>query len=433
MTKLEQYNIHIKLLSYLPFWVLVFLMTGCSQNREDRNVKTKQIVNVIEDLNEVKQIRKATYYLENSESMLGYVNGFTEFVDVVSELAEKPQFVEENIFREFYFINGAGANIRKTYIGNNPSKLKSKLNPTGFRVGDITKSDLNNMFQIALDNAGGDSISIIFSDCIYDIGQSYAPFNALATEGKGTRSIFIKRLINENIQTVIIKLHSQFKGHYFPVSKRGRIPIAQTRPYYILIFGEYDLMNKYFNDEYISKLKGFDAMARFFKSKDVKIPYHVTAENLKGSFRFDRNVSNKLIEVEPDRQRLDFQFSIAVDFSALPLSKSYLESIQNYSCSENYSVSEITPSVKKSVNVNFTPTHLITTYAQINPYGKLEISLNHSTPSWINETNSIDDKDIKNDTTQTIGFKFLTDAIREAYEHVNHGKRITTFNVEIIK
>src|SRR5690606_10643828 len=164
MTKLEQYNIHIKLLSYLPFWVLVFLMTGCSQNREDRNVKTKQIVNVIEDLNEVKQIRKATYYLENSESMLGYVNGFTEFVDVVSELAEKPQFVEENIFREFYFINGAGANIRKTYIGNNPSKLKSKLNPTGFRVGDITKSDLNNMFQIALDNAGGDSISIIFSD-----------------------------------------------------------------------------------------------------------------------------------------------------------------------------------------------------------------------------------------------------------------------------
>ena len=44
------------------------------------------------------------------------------------------------------------------------------------------------MFQIALEKAKADTISILISDAIYDLGRPEAPMNALSTEGRETRS-----------------------------------------------------------------------------------------------------------------------------------------------------------------------------------------------------------------------------------------------------
>ena len=151
-------------------------------------------------------LRKVTFYLENSQSMFGYVSGISRYVDVVAELAEKPDFVKEDIPREFFFINGTGPVI--TPIGDDPVVLKKKLNTAGFRCGDITRSNLNGMFQTALSNAGGGAISILISDGIYDIGDG--GMTSLVTSGKETRSQFIRRLQSANLQTLMIKLTSEF-------------------------------------------------------------------------------------------------------------------------------------------------------------------------------------------------------------------------------
>ncbi len=174
-------------------------------------------------------VGKVIVYLENSKSMFGYVNGFTQYVDVVSELSEKPMFVAEKIKREFYLINGIQLKINK--LGDDPTALKSKLNKVGFNAGDITKSNLNEMFQVALDKAQGDTISLLISDGIYDIGQP-GSLNTLPIEGRGTRTKFINRLQSGDLQTLLIKIVSKFNGDYFYSSKHGKVPIAQSRPFY---------------------------------------------------------------------------------------------------------------------------------------------------------------------------------------------------------
>ena len=115
------------------FFVFILNFSSCKREKPESNK------NISKDSSNTKhemKISKAVFFIENSESMFGYVNGLTEYVDVISELSEKPEFVVSNTIREFNFING-GNSIKITKIGNNPTTLKSKLNKSGFNCGNI--------------------------------------------------------------------------------------------------------------------------------------------------------------------------------------------------------------------------------------------------------------------------------------------------------
>lgn len=371
---------------------------------------------------------KVTFYLENSESMFGYVNGITDYVEVVSELAEKPEFVIENTAQDYYFINGTKPTL--TPVGNKASVLKNKLNPDGFRCGDITKSNLNGMFQVALQNAKNNHISILISDGIYDIGGQ--GLSSLVTEGTATRSEFIKRLHLGDLQTIMIKLTSQFNGNYFYASKTGKIAINSTRPYYIWILGDSKLLNKYFPNGYLSgKLKGYETMARFLKPGSIPVPYQATTENMAGSFAFDRKVKNRLTDARADRLGQGFQFAIAVDYSALPYPESFLSDPSNYIAGNNYKVISVKKPARKIHGVDFTPTHLITVQTKKSPFGTLQVSLSDNTPSWIAATDTNTEVNIQTDKVHTYGLKYLTRGITEAYESMSKDKYIATFKIEI--
>ena len=252
---------------------VIFLFFSCGGHETDTAIKSDTTTNTGTKLDTTRRqeakIGKVIFYLENSESMFGYLNGSSQYVDVVAEFSEKPTFVAENIKREFNLVNGADLKINN--IGDNPVILKSKLNKNGFNCGDITKSNLNGMFQLALEKAQNDTITLLISDGIYDIEQ---PTNALSTLeilGKETRSKFITRLQNGDIETILIKLVSDFNGTYFYSSKHGKETIHESRPFYIWIFGKSELLNKYFTEDYfIQSLKGYKDYARFLTLKDNK-------------------------------------------------------------------------------------------------------------------------------------------------------------------
>lgn len=435
-----QLNSIINMKGHYYFILVILILTISCKNRNERisntvtnNKNSQNKVIITKGIAENRKIAKAVFYFENSESMFGYVNGFTEYVDVISELSEKPRFAEEKTLRDFYFVNG-GEKLHISHIGNNPSYLKTKLNKSGFRCGDITKSNLNSMFQLALSKAKNDTISVLISDAIYDIGQPQAPMNALSTEGRETRSRFIERLNEGDLQTIIIKLTSQFTGSYFPVTG-GIIPIDQKRPFYIWIFGDTELLNEYFSDSYIKSLKGYTDNVRFLKLKDIQAPYQVTTHNKLGDFKFDKRDKNKLFKTKTDRNNQGFQFTFAVDYSNLPFSDSYLTSNTNYSCSNaNFTIRNVVGIEDiKLYGLDFTPTHLVTVFTNRSPLCQLNISLLNTVPEWILNTNIDDEANIINDTTHTFGFRFLTNAISEAYHHINQETKIVSFNFELLK
>ncbi len=381
-------------------------------------------------------ISKVTFFIENSGSMLGYVKQANNYIDAIVSLAYAPEFDKAN--KEFYFINGTSSKgknsqVFTSLIGTDADVLKSNLNPNSFqKYGDPRYSDLTRMFEIALGYATGNSISILVSDCIYDVGAESNPLMALKVETEKTKKVFRERLATDDIQTILIKAESDFSGNYYFASKKGSVALNQKRPFYILIFGSSKLLNKYFTEDILTKqVSGYISMVRFMKIDSSQVSYQPTAQNRKGSFRFDYSNKNILTDIEKDRND-SFQFSIAVDYLSLPFPNSYYENKENYVINlSEYNIVEIQRPSESIPEVPFTPSHLITVGTNSNPFGNLEVSLIYKTPSWIEATTINDDSTIVGDTTHTFGFKYLIDAIAEAYLYYNKQQHLATFKIQI--
>ncbi len=393
-------------------------------------------------------ISHVTFYIENSGSMDGYVNGATEFVEVVNKLAQYPNLVLDDVPFSYNLISGKANPIKnekklKVYeIGNDPSILKSKLTKAGLKTPTSGNSDLNEMFKIALENAKADSISILISDGIYDVGGQANPLNSLKTEAQSTTTTFIQRLKTDNIETLLIKFESDFDGLYHPSNvedPRGKsVLIKQKRPYYIWIFGNSDLLNKYFPEHELEALKGYVDVARFRKLTNESVPYKAIGYNNSG-FKLDFRNDNTF---KLDRTVMDSShFNIAVNLNHLKMSRNYLTSASNYSSINKYSVVKVTeigsgpPTALKPYLKSLLPfetTHIISVSTPNPPEtGKINITLKNVFPKWIEESNTDSDDPFDGSTTETFGLKTLIGGIEEAYKTVSKTNQLAEFNILI--
>lgn len=365
-------------------------------------------------------ISKVLFFIENSGSMKGYAVGSSSYVDMLSNIANHPDLIKNNINRVFYLNSGVSAlrsvtNLRQSLISSNFNELKS---------------DLNKLFKIALDSTKTNSVSILVSDGIYDMCPDPNPLNTLSILGHDLRSVFIRKLQNNDFQTIAIKCKSSFNGRYFPGNCCPAYPIIQERPYYIWIFGNSNILKKYFPDNYLNSLNGYVEMARFFIYPNGNDNYRANSHKKIGMYYPSKDNVYTLESARANSSNV-FQFSIAVDFSQLPLNDNYLTDKSNYSCSNGFNV----VSIDKPTNISKLgfpeQTHLIVVKKTGNPIGTLTVSLKNTGYAWIATTNINDDCNIRGNSEQTFGFEVLNKAIIEAYNNFNPTNEICKFTINL--
>ena len=86
---------------FLIFWCLLSLFFIISCNVD----KGESISTPPKDLDNPK-LKKVVFYLENSKSMFGYVNGDNDYIKVISELSSKSDFISDGVAKEYVLING---------------------------------------------------------------------------------------------------------------------------------------------------------------------------------------------------------------------------------------------------------------------------------------------------------------------------------------
>jgi hypothetical protein len=321
-------------------------------------------------------ISKVIFFIENSGSMMGYVTGSTNYVNILTDIANHPEFIKEGIERLFYC--GSGTSETQKI-----ADLSINLVPARFNQ---RKSNLNNMFKAALDSTEKNNISILISDGIYDMCPNPEPLNELERLGHELRSIFIKRLSNSDFQTIVVKLNSNFNGMYFSGNCCGSHRINQSRPFYLWIMGGSESLKEYFPDEYLKNLRGYNNSARFFKYNIDKDVYMPISHKRIGTY-YPSNRDKFSIEKVKSNAGI-FQFSIAVDYSLLPLNDKYLEDTTNYNCTNGFSVVSVDQpnAVTKLGFPN--QTHLIVVKKTGNPIGELTVSLLNKGYEWISSTST---------------------------------------------
>lgn len=458
---------------------------GSTETKED-STKVTQKVNKPTDPSKTK----VNVYIENSGSMDGFVNGITEFKDVLGNLLVdlKYYYDEENI--QIFFIRNEKVQPSTNQVPKKPYQ-KSLINEEQLvvrkafdfeeSVTDFAKAidlswhrankdargkslrgnntNLNNIFKTILDSTTSNTISILISDCIYSIGDG-STVNLLNNEKNTTKDAFLTKFKKDNshhFSTMVIKMLSQFDGKYFP--KTGDSDAYTYRgelPYYICVVSSQANMDQ-FNQNIILKDKtsGFENKYLISNEKVNSLYYSILLKtHNEGRFnkqKEQRNCKEYVHAIEIIDQgggcsrRSDegkaIQFAVAVDMSKIDVDEDYLLKPANYTLSsENFKISKILPYKENDLdatdkvtitNAKATPTHVIFVKATGTAYSDFNISLKKQMPTWIEESSILDDtKSAQLSNGKSFGLKYWIEGIAEAYETVYKDNK-TYFDVEI--
>jgi len=424
---------------FIPL-VIICLLTGCggkSRSRgigmvNDSSIDPAKVIKTDSLINPVINV-----YIENSGSMDGYVNGNTEFKGAIRDLLVllKHYYGQEQI--KVNFIN---TKIRETDTKADLATFATNINTQWSMKGeDRSSSNLNNVFKMILDKTNKETISILFSDCIYSIKGKDAE-GLLSDEKSLTKDAFLSRWRQDSLKlaTTIVKMKSKFKGIYYDKDNAKTELNGDERPYYICIIGNNDIMidfnakiplekgkiegfdNKYIistgatDNMYYSVLLSTANVGRFKENRKESTKTYVHGirdVNMKIGSR-SRNANNKLT------------FAVAVDLKNVAAEEDYLINPQNYTLGDNnFHIKEIIPVDKNNINANdwlriceANPTHLIVLEATGTATSNVKVSLKKQMPQWIEQTNIIDDKNIRKNLDKTFGIKYLIEGISEAYQ-----------------
>lgn len=415
------------------FLFVVLLFLSCKKDRIEAQSSNSKVAKIpITPAGGVNpNLSNVYFYIENSASIHGYLSGTSDYRRVLSALATKEDFDKVNY--HFMLVNGKEPDLRINNIGNTAVQLSQKLNLGSFNVGNPRASDLNAMFNLAMEKVTSNSISILVSDGIYDIGSGGE--QALITAGDITKQKFIGALNkNSQLQCLLIKLNSPFQGRYYYASISGSVTINHNRPYYIWIFGNSKVLNHYFTDSYLTGLVGFENYHRFYTIKSVSsLNYEVHSSfNKQGRFRIDNKDKSKITDAEKAKTNR-FSFAIAVDFKNIPLADSFLQNLNNYTINNNYSIksiARITDTQKAQIYLK-SATHLITVETSGFVIGELKIKLKYGLPKWITDSSADNENNLNQ--SKTYGFKHLIKGMNDAFTYINQNQSFPEIKINITK
>jgi hypothetical protein len=420
------------------FTCLCLLISISCQTDKPPN-RTPQIESPTKDIVKPIEISKINFYFENSGSMDGYLNG-DNFQQTVRRILNN----SDGDSLSSYFVN------TKEYFQPN---IKDKIAKKDIKTAGTENSDHKFIFTNAIKNTTGNNLSIVITDGIYSMKDG-----SIALVEVDIEDAFKKALEVNEIETVVLKMASNFNGNYYsetckPGSKS--IKVNQTRPYYIFLFGNNQVINKALKEIVVlNDLSGQEEQARFMIAKDLYINYTVLTQGEEKQGSFKQTNKSWVVKEIGDAEKFSekgvplkdsyLQFGIAVDYSKRAIPKSYLENKSNYSREGNtgYSIEEIkkvddldkTSKSYKRINAQnkkgkFKYTHIIVVKAKEKIYGDLSLTLNINFPDWIGDTGTTNDCDIKNDSTTTFVFDRLMTGISKAYKKV--GKKDDFFKLNI--
>lgn len=369
-------------------------------------------------------INKISVYLENSGSIDGYVRGITDYESAIADLVVEAQY---RYGKDKLHINFINKDIYPVEI-NNITAFFESLDPANspYNTGNRTVSELNEIFEIILENTSKDAISVFISDCIYSLDKSRSTLQGLNFQQSLTKSVFLNKSRDFPISAYVLQLFSSFNGKYFDRENKFTLIENQRRPYYIWILGNDDLIRDFLNKSNPSKYRGFKNSYYFTQNSISNIKYEILGSTYnKGRFSFDRkdqrNIKNiNLIDGE-------FQFSIAVDFKDYPDQNTLLNK-SSYTLTPGFQITDI-----KSIPNNNQPllinkndwnkisskgySHiLIVNTKDVNFPSNFNIEFTNSFPSWVSQSSTDDDTDIIKTMDKTFGLKYLFEGIQGAFQ-----------------
>ena len=435
--------------TYTFFIVVLCLNCSCGNGEKNKNLRKSNESSI----NEVVQ-KKYNYniFIDNSESMGGYVNGNTEFKDVLVRLSSDLQNNKLYKNLSLSFINDTIC-PQKSSISTTPSDIAyfiETLSPVILKSTNCKNksSFIPNMLQRSM-RANPQDVNILISDCVFSSDQGNS-INYLTSAREIVRSLFHKQIDSNKISTILFKFNSKFTGDYFSESNNKgekRIPVnGSTRPYYILINGPYNAIDNFLANinvsetiQYVGYQNSFYLLTPNSRKPNSKVLRNLTKNQgkyvIQGSST-DLIINKSEIYIDEATKESKFVFKIASNLSFIKADESYLNNPVNYEITKNYQIDKIEKVLDTSDIVTKGFDHIFTiSTTKLNQSQTVQLKLKSKIPEWVsNSTTLIDNNPIDNvQKDQTFGFSYLVDGISMAYDDVYKGKEHLSIDIQINK
>lgn len=370
-------------------------------------------------------------YVENSASMYGYVKGVTEFEQAVYSYISDIKLQD--------FCQSLNLNYINSVILRQPNDVSDfieKLEPSTFKLkgGDLSTTDISNLFKSIMDEQGANDISILISDFVFSPGKEDAS-QYLINQQIGIKTHFSNRLkADQNYAAVIYRLESKFNGLYYNKFDKP-ITIDEKRPFFIWILGNKNQLQRLISVVDKKNIKGNGVDHTYCISKmSGSAPYGILPMPRIGSFSIDQaNPKTSIKEAKIDKRNTDCKFivSFGVDYSKFLLDDSYLTDPRNYDVNNKaYSIE-----ISKNNNATYSYTHIIRLKLDASQpvisKGVVKISLLKKSALWADQFTDQDGENINAEgaMNKTFGLKYLIDGVYDAYK-VDDTYSIFTINIQ---
>ena len=206
---------------------IIFLGRGRASRTDDGN-------HLPADSASMKTVKPTVrIFMENSGSMNGFVTINSEFKNALGHLIAKTNGFYEGT--KLFFINDA---IHHAAVCDNLNDFVLHLNPQTMQVGNTGSTDINKIFGMILDRTKNDTVSILVSDCVYDVDNVG---NLLSAASSSTTGTFMKAIRqakekDSDFAVILMQCESKFYGYHY----EGNMPMVCNgiRPYYVIIMGK---------------------------------------------------------------------------------------------------------------------------------------------------------------------------------------------------
>lgn len=367
-------------------------------------------------------------FIENSGSMDGFVNGPTEFKNIVFRYLSDISYggLFENTYG--YYVNSKLISIKKPI-----SDIILSLSPLSFRQmgGSRKDTDIADLIQLILNEIDKRDVAMLISDFIFSPGTKYC--NTADAYLQQQQNI-INNEISKRIQSdsefavVVLRFTSLFDGiHYNKCNVREII--KSDRPFYIWLMGGREKLKEMIQPAVLDINNNMIKLTDIYSNEQVqgKLDYQFKYDN-KGLFQLDRHASGSLVNCKIDPRTGIFAFKIKVNFKHFLVDNNYLMNLSNYDVSNSiYSVAEITP---LSGDDKYTHEILIKS-DKVVPVN-LTIYLKKNLPDWVTNKNDMSGSNLISDSAmdKTYGLTSQINALEDSFNKQNNNYAELTISIK---
>ncbi|MFN0081405.1 MAG: hypothetical protein ACKVOM_02720 [Ferruginibacter sp.] len=424
----------------------LFLSVGCTGDSANKG-KGKKKEEVAPAPAEVK-ISNLHFFLENSGSMAGYLNGGTEFKNIITNLATVLNGTQKTGGLKIYTISEK----LEPYPGDHTKFIKDIATVP---MANKKSSEMHKIFEQLAKSTGANDVTIFASDCILsfpDVDIKKNPRvnieNAPSTLRSYMKDVF-QKFQKQGLVASMYAFQSQFNGTYFDY-KNTKIPLTgKNRPFYIWVLGKKDYVQKV--NDLLHKENSFQPMKEihFGMSNEAIKNYAVVPSLAMGKQYKVLTPYKEVSEFEVTKTKPQDVF-IALNLNGLDgymQDAKYLQSNLSFPAGGKVTASVVAvkpildwvgniKNVKERDLVQSQFTHIVQLKVaqMVGTKADLEMLLPYKSDNWYEGWSVMDDSNIKTETApKTFAFVHLVGGIKEAYQMNNTMENILSVKIPFSK